>query len=204
MPRNSTEQVLGFHNKSDKPQPGINAYKWELLTAVVRLHIVKFMPSPHPEKNERAHNPDEMTKGVFMADAAAALEHEIVKTLGSYRLPSVQVETLELKSIMNEIIPMNEWHFRSAAELNLPILDDPADYQHRMQLRKMTATKDKSNDLQRWSTTALEFTASVHKPKDKLYWAAARRALLMFDWMGHERNRANLASHSPVQQAYEA
>jgi hypothetical protein len=105
---------------------------------------------------------------------------------------------------MNEIIPMNEWHFRSAADLNLPILDDPADYQHRMQLKKMTANRDKTNDAQRWSTTALEFTASVHKPKDKSYWAAARLAMMVFDWMGHGRNRAKLASQSPVQQAHEA
>jgi hypothetical protein len=51
-----------------------------------------------------------------MADAVAAFEHETVKTLGSTRLPSVQVETLKLKNIMNEIIPMNEWYFRSAYE----------------------------------------------------------------------------------------
>jgi hypothetical protein len=43
-----------------------------------------------------------------MADAVAALEHEAVKTLGSTRLPTVQVETLELKNIMNEIISINE------------------------------------------------------------------------------------------------
>jgi hypothetical protein len=52
----------------------------------------------HPKKDERAHNPDEMAKGIFMADAVAALEHEIVKTLGSPRLLTVQVETLELKT----------------------------------------------------------------------------------------------------------
>jgi hypothetical protein len=127
-----------------------------------------------------------------------------VKTLGSTRLPTVQVETLELKNIMNEIIPMLQWHFCSAADLNLPIVDNPADYQHRIQLRKMTATRDKSNGVQRWSTTALEFTASVHKPKDKSYLAAAKQAFILFDWMGHGRNRAKLASHSQLQQAHEA
>jgi hypothetical protein len=73
-----------------------------------------------------------------------------------------------------------------------------------MQLKKMTAKRDESNNVQRWSTTALEFTASVHKLKDKSYWAAARRALLIFDWMEHGRNRAKLTSHSPVQQSHEA
>jgi hypothetical protein len=73
-----------------------------------------------------------------------------------------------------------------------------------MQLKKMTATRDKANNVQRWSTTALRFTASAHKPKDKFYWAAARWALIVFDWMGYGRNRAKLASHSPVQQAHGA
>jgi hypothetical protein len=103
-----------------------------------------------------------MTKGIFTtADAIAALEHKTIKTLSSNRLPPVQVETLEPKKIINEIIPMNEWHFRSAADLNLSVLDDSADYQHREQLKKMTANRDKSNDAQRWSTTALEFTAQA-------------------------------------------
>jgi hypothetical protein len=64
-----------------------------------------------------------MDKGIFMADTVAAFELETVKTLRSTRLPTVQVETLELKNIMNEIIPMNEWHFRSAADLKLLILN---------------------------------------------------------------------------------
>jgi hypothetical protein len=45
MPCNPTDQVLGLHSKSDKPQPGMNAYTWELLAAVVGLHTMKFMPS---------------------------------------------------------------------------------------------------------------------------------------------------------------
>jgi hypothetical protein len=43
----------------------------------------------HPEKDKHAHNPDELAKGIFMADAVAALEHQTVKTLGSTRLPTV-------------------------------------------------------------------------------------------------------------------
>jgi hypothetical protein len=45
MPHNSTNQVLGIHNESDKPQTGIHTYTWELLTAVVGLYLVRFMPS---------------------------------------------------------------------------------------------------------------------------------------------------------------
>jgi hypothetical protein len=36
--RHPTDQVLGLYMKSDKPQPGMNAYTWELLTAVMGLH----------------------------------------------------------------------------------------------------------------------------------------------------------------------
>jgi hypothetical protein len=60
----------------------------------------------HPKKDERAHNPDELAKSIFIVDTVAAPEHETSKTLGSTRLPTVQVETLEIKNIMNEIIPM--------------------------------------------------------------------------------------------------
>jgi hypothetical protein len=45
MPCNPTYQILGIHIKSDKPQPGINFCTWELLTAVMGLHLIKFIPS---------------------------------------------------------------------------------------------------------------------------------------------------------------
>ena len=271
MPRFPTENVMGLHIKSDKPQPGMNAYTWELLTAVVGLHLAKYMPSlvmghsdcmsaitrlndamlafhntqshvkagvlisggyefraaeentrdrtmkrseigeprliswirSHPEKDERAQNPDQKATGMFMADAVAALEHKTKRKLGDTRLPEVEVETLEFKNILNEIIPMFEWHFRLANDHNSPVFDDPIDHQHRAQLKKMTTNRDKANNVQRWSTTALEFTASVHKPNDNSYWAAARRALIVFDWMGHGRNRAKMCSNNPVQKQLE-
>jgi hypothetical protein len=52
----------------------------------------------HPKKDDRANNPDELAKGIFMADTVAALEHETVKILGCIRLYTVQDETLELKT----------------------------------------------------------------------------------------------------------
>jgi hypothetical protein len=45
MPHNLTDQVFGIHIKSNKPQPCMNAYTWELLTAVVGLHLAKFISS---------------------------------------------------------------------------------------------------------------------------------------------------------------
>jgi hypothetical protein len=154
---------------------------------------------PEDDANRRA-NPSEFDKAIFMADAVAG---NSPKTLGSLHLP-VQQEDLDLRNILNEIIPMFKWHFRSAADPNAIIWDDPEMHQHHAQLKKMTASRDRFNNVQRWTKTALEFTASIHKPKNQSYWAAARRALIVFDWMGHGRNRAKLESHSPNQQAHEA
>jgi hypothetical protein len=58
----------------------------------------------------------QMANGIFMAGTVTALNHETIKTLSSTRISMIQVGTFELKNIMNEIIPMNEWHFCSAGE----------------------------------------------------------------------------------------
>jgi hypothetical protein len=60
----------------------------------------------HPKKDKRAHSPDKMAQGMFIADAVASLEYEFVKTLGNTIIPTVQVKTLEFKNIMNEITSM--------------------------------------------------------------------------------------------------
>jgi hypothetical protein len=74
------------------------------------LRLISWIRSHH-EKDKPAQNPNEMAKGIFMADAVAFIEHETVNTLGNTRILTVQVETLELKNIMNEIMPMFQWHF---------------------------------------------------------------------------------------------
>jgi hypothetical protein len=164
IPQNPTDQVLCIYIKTDKPQPGMIDYTWELLTTAVGLQLVKFMSNvvkghpdcmsaiiplndamlalhdtqssitvselisvgykfwaaekdtrditikisdiedfmliswirPHPEKDKCVHKFNTIAKGIFMADVVAALVHEIVKTMGSTRLPVVQVKTLEL------------------------------------------------------------------------------------------------------------
>ena len=155
----------------------------------------------HPERYpERTAHPSELDKAIFMADSVAG---GTSKPLGKLKLP-VQVDTLKLRNIMNEIIPLHHWHFRKADDHAVPILGDLMDHQHQAQLTKMTLRRDEANQVQRWTRTALSFTHSVHPPKNKSHWAAARRALLVFDWMGHGRNRAKLSSLSPAQKAHEA
>jgi hypothetical protein len=79
--------------------------------------------------------------------------------------------------------------------MNTPVLDLPWNYQHAHQLRTYLQTRDLYSDphCDKWSTTALEFAAAVHPlpPKcERSYWHAARRSLIMYDWMGHGRNRS--------------
>jgi hypothetical protein len=161
----------------------------------------------HPERDKsRYSNPSPEDIGIFLADliAANAKEHETVKSLGNTRLPPMEVETMVLHNIMNEIIPMYQWHLRSAVDTSIPILDDPLEHQHSVQLAAMTKLRDTENEVERWTTTSLAFAAKVHPPKDPSYWAAARRALIVFDWMGHGRNRAKLSSLSAQQKIHEA
>jgi hypothetical protein len=54
-----------------------------------------------------------------LADKVAEGPRASNKTLGKTKLPTMHVDTLELKNIMNEIVPMYKWHFRSAHDLNL-------------------------------------------------------------------------------------
>ena len=44
------------------------------------------------------------------------------------------------------------------------------------------------------------FASTVHPPKDNSFWAAARRTLIIYDWLGHGRNRAKMCQLHPAQQ----
>ena len=79
--------------------------------------------------------------------------------------------------------------------MSIPVLDLPWQYQHEYQLKQYLYTRDKytAADSRAWSTTAVEFAAAVHLLPSKCaksYWHAARRSLILYDWMGHGRNRA--------------
>jgi hypothetical protein len=106
------------------------------------------------------------------------------------------MHSLKLDNIMNEIIPLHQWHFSTADEHITPVLNDLLDYQRRACLAAMTANRD-----QRWTTTALSFASSTHPPKDKSYWAAARRTLIVFYWVGHDRNKSKKCALYPAPKA---
>ena len=252
VPRDRSATVVGFRITSRNPEPGMNAFTWELLTQTVALQMITHQPTylpglsdctsaiartnlalrsyinplahtrgglwasgahvftnhryprkfthvkAHPERDpERLANPTIRDKAIFMADAVAGQSKQ---RLGKCDLP-VEVHDLVLEDIMNEIIPLRQWHFRIDDEHQVPVLNDIIDYQHRVLLKNMTTSRDRYNDEGRWTSTALSFASTIHPPKDKSFWAATRRALIVFDWIGHGRNRAKTCALHPDQKA---
>ena len=91
---------------------------------------------------------------------------------------------------MEELLPINHWHMCTNRDQHVPVLNDIIDHQHHAQLHIMTSLRDRENQESRWTSTALAFANTVHPPQNTSYWAAARRALIIFDWLGHGRNKA--------------
>jgi hypothetical protein len=90
---------------------------------------------------------------------------------------------------MNEIILLHQWHFRTADENKISFLNDLRYYQYCASFKAMTETRDTNNTEQRWTSTTFSFASKTHTPKDPSFWAAARCALIIYDWVGHGRNR---------------
>ena len=150
----------------------------------------------HPERDQaRLQNPTPLDKAIFLADAIAG--NTTTKFNGTYinHIP----HTLILDDIMSEILPMHEWHLRSTDDLAFPVLDLPWKYHHEAQLKKYLSDRDAYAAVpsQYWSNSALEFAATVHPisaSHSKSYWHAARRTLLIFDWLGHGHGQTKRAA----------
>jgi hypothetical protein len=242
----------GIRITCDRPEPGMNAFTWELVTQLIGLHFSKHIQSPlvaisdctgaiartnralktkynqlantrggtfatgshefthphqpqyflhtpaHPERfTERRENPTMRDKAIFMADAMAGRTKAV---LGTHNLPMIRHE-LKLQNLFSEIIPVGHWHIRTADEQNFPIMGDLLPYQQRVQLKKMTTKRDTHHNHHYWSTTSFSFANKMHPLKNKSYWTAARRALIIFDWVGHGRNRAKTSALSSEKRA---
>ena len=234
---------------SPHPEPGMNAYTWELVTQLVAMHLAKHLPpevhgysdckaaisrtnralmtkndqlatttagvygaamhaladianprkfewvKSHPETDpQRADLSSHEDKGIFMADAVAEGDHRSLRA----RHLAEGWTTLNYENIFNEIIPIDQWHARTTTGSRGPILDDMLRHQHDAQLQSYLASRDTGSmgDTDRstdhWSATSLAFTAKIHPPTTTSYWALARRTLMVFDWLGHGRNRAKM------------
>ena len=252
IPESPLHPTHGVRITSSAPEPGMNAFTWELLSQLIALHLTKHQPvsiqafsdctsaiartnralrsyinplahtrgglwasgshtfydplepryfqhvKAHPERcPDRTANPSLADKAIFMADAIAGQSKQ---RLGKINLPTTN-HSLELNNVMNEIIPLRHWHFRTADEHQTPVLDDLIAHQHAILLHNMTTSRDQSNDEEYWTSTALSFANTIHPLKDKSFWAATRRTLIIFDWLGHGRNRAKLCNLHPDQRA---
>ena len=56
---------------------------------------------------------------------------------------STQRHELKLENIPNEIIPLNQWHFRTNDLHQTPILNDIIDYQHKVTLQEVITNRDR-------------------------------------------------------------
>jgi len=150
----------------------------------------------HPERTQsRRENPTLRDKGMSIADATAAGE---TAKLGDRTFP-VEKHVLQLDNLFSELIPPGQWHLRTKKTAHaepFPVLGDILPFQHRTLRKQYCKKRDLSNNCKRWTSTSLAFAHKVHPPKNRSYWAAARRALVAFDWIGHGRNRAKPTNQS--------
>jgi hypothetical protein len=263
VPRNPKTLMQSVQITSDEPEPGMNAFTWELLTQVIAVQMTQYQPhflpgssdctsaitrvnlalksyinplahtrgglwataahvhadcdqprrfyhvKAHPERYPaRTANPTIKDKIIYIADAVAGLAPGEADRLRNgilkFKLGTTHMETgvhvLKLQNILNEIIPLNHWHLRTADLHKTPVLNDIIDYQHRAAQVAWARKRDIRNEEQRWESTALSFASKVHPAKDKSFWAAARRSLIVYDWLGHGRNRAKMCNLHPAQK----
>jgi hypothetical protein len=121
-------------------------------------------------------------KAIFMANAMAGGTKAV---LGSHNLPMVRHE-FKLKNLLHNQV--GHWHIRAADEQTFLIMEDLLPCQQRVQLKNMTTKKGTHHNHYYWLTTSFNFANKMHPLKSKSYWTAARRALVIFDWVGHGRN----------------
>jgi hypothetical protein len=108
--------------------------------------------------------------------------------------------TLKLNDLLHEIIPVGQWHLRTAGTMAFSVMGDILPYQHRAQRKLMTEKRDKHHDHDYWSSTSLAFAHQVHPLQNRSYWAAARTTLVAFDWVKHGRNHAKNFSLTPAER----
>jgi hypothetical protein len=236
----------GIRISSDHPEPGMNAFTWELAAQVIALHLSQHLPNPlvltsdctsaitivnksirshndtlanerggvfasaahqfshhyhwqrkfthtkaHPERHEdRRLNPTLEDKAICMADAMAG---KTKATLGDKKYPMIR-ETLKIEHIFDEIIIAGQWHLRTQDLIPFPVLGDVLPFQHSAQLHMYCSQRDRSNTENRWQSTAYALADKIHPAHNRSYWAAARRTVVAFDWIGHGRNRAKITT----------
>ena len=167
----------------------------------VKLRFIR----SHPENNPaRATNPSTRDKAIFLADRVADASISTC-TLGSTTL-QIHTTTVTSNSILDDIIPLNLWYLSTATDTATPVLHDYQSYQHRHQHRKMVEARDDASDYptEYWRSTYFLLADFLQPLPHRAYWRAARRAQVLYDKVGHGRNRARLSTDPDTIQRLEA
>ena len=149
---------------------------------------IKFIHTKHhPERDKaRRENPKFRDKAILMADALAG---GTKATLGGRAFP-MRRHTLRLDDLFTEIIPPGHWHLRTTGPDSYPVVADILPFQHAAQNTLYCRQRDLKNATHRWTSTSFALAHRIHPPRNRSHWAAGRRALVAYDWIGHGRNRA--------------
>jgi hypothetical protein len=86
---------------------------------------------------------------------------------------------------------VGQLHIRRNYDRDVPVLDNIMRYHHRAQLHQYLADRD-GNRKPYWQATSLALAEQVNKPTGRSHWAAARRTLGLFNWLGHGSNLAKM------------
>ena len=192
--------MRSYHNKLCTKDAGL------VMSAAHRMTNVKLIPrqvlwsQEHPERRlKMGDTATEQQEAIAIADAVCEGKQAVL--LGK-QLPTI-MHSLSLSHIFNELIPIGQWHLRRNDDRTVPVLDNIMSYQHRTQLKTYLKTRDDDREPY-WQETSLALADQVNKPTGKSRWAAARRTLNLFDWLGHGTNIAKMYGNEPARQDLEA
>ena len=179
-----------FHDHLGFTTAGILSSSAHCHSSITRPRLIQHVKA-HPERDaDRTANPSVLDRAIFLADAVAG---KSTTKLGRTYINHIP-HTLILEDVFEELIPENTWHLRNASNTDIPVLDLPWRYQHEYQLHRYLSTRDaySTGTSSTWSSTSIDFASVVHplpKKHAKSFWHAARRTLMLYDWMGHSHNQ---------------
>ena len=155
----------------------------------------------HPENDDnRRTNPNDEDIAIFLADAVAERNdsRRPEAILGDKTL-QYKPHTVVLRHIQDELITHKLWHIRQLDGHSPPFLGSIQAMRHISRLQDYTTQRDEGSGGTHWKDTSFPLAHALHPPLGKTSWQYARRAVLIFNWLGHGANRAKVQSLTPAQ-----
>jgi hypothetical protein len=144
------------------------------------------------ERRLKKNKTTEEQEAIAIADAFA--DGRIAELQGQ-QLQMIQ-HTFTPSHIYNELIPVGQLHIRRNNDRKIPVLTDSMKYQHQPQLYQYLADRDGTREPY-WQETSLVLAEQVNKLKGGSRWAAVRRILGLFNWLGHRSNLTKMYDKQP-------